>query len=187
MRRTKRYPVEGANSLWHVYKTVSFWKVVKNFIVIQLGRYTPFLSMKNWMYRKLLRMKVGEKTSFALMVMPDVMFPEKISVGRNSVIGYNTTILAHEYLIKEYRLGEVKIGDEVMIGANSTILPGVEIGDGAIVSAGTLVHKDVPAGSFVGGNPMRIIYTKEEMDKRREADEFFQRKEIEQKDNDSIS
>ncbi|MFE5278835.1 acetyltransferase, partial [Bacillus cereus] len=36
MRKTTRYPVEGANSLWHVYKTVPFWKVVKNFIVIQL-------------------------------------------------------------------------------------------------------------------------------------------------------
>jgi acetyltransferase-like isoleucine patch superfamily enzyme len=157
MRNTTRYPVEGANSLWQVYKTVSFWKVVKNFIVIQIARYTPFLGVKNWLYRTFLRMKVGEKTSFALMVVPDVMFPEKITVGRNTIIGYNTTILAHEYLIKEYRLGPVVIGDEVMIGANSTILPGVTIGDGAVVAAGTLVHKDVPPGAFVGGNPMRVI------------------------------
>ncbi|GAB6257349.1 MULTISPECIES: DapH/DapD/GlmU-related protein [Peribacillus] len=163
MRRTSRYQVEGANSLWHVYKTVPFWKVVKNFVVIQLARYTPFLGMKNWLYRTFLHMKVGKHTSFALMVMPDVMFPEKISVGRNTVIGYNTTILAHEYLIQEYRLGDVVIGDEVLIGANSTILPGLSIGNGAIVSAGTLVHKDVPEGAFVGGNPMKIIYTKEEM------------------------
>ena len=166
MRNTTRYPVEGANSLWHVYKTVPFWKVVRNFIVIQLARYTPFLGMKNWLYRVFLGLKVGEQTSFALMVMLDVMFPEKISVGRNTVIGYNTTILAHEYLIKEYRLGPVVIGSEVMIGANSTILPGITIGDGAIVSAGTLVHKDVPPGAFVGGNPMRIIYTKEELAER---------------------
>ncbi len=101
-----------------------------------------------------------------LMVMPDIMFPEKISVGTNTIIGYNTTILAHEYLIHEYRIGTVLIGDEVMIGANTTILPGVKIGDGAVVSAGTLVHKDVPDGAFVGGNPMRIIYTKEEMQER---------------------
>jgi acetyltransferase-like isoleucine patch superfamily enzyme len=167
VRRTTRYPVSGANSLWHVYKTVPFWKVVKNFIVIQIARYTPFLSVKNWLYRTFLRMEIGEKTSFALMVMLDVMFPEKIKVGRNTVIGYNTTILAHEYLVDEYRLGEVIIGDEVMIGANTTILPGVVIGDRAIVSAGTLVHKDVPPGAFVGGNPMRIIYTKEEMEQRK--------------------
>ncbi|MBU8908652.1 acyltransferase [Desertibacillus haloalkaliphilus] len=169
MRKTKRHPVTEANSLWQIYKTVPFFKVVKNFIVIQLARYTPFIPVKNWLYRTFLRMKVGEQTAVALMVMMDVMFPEKISIGRNTIIGYNTTILAHEYLIKEYRLGEVKIGDEVMIGANTTILPGVTIGDGAIVSAGTLVHKDVPAGSFVGGNPMKVIYTKEEMAAREEA------------------
>jgi acetyltransferase-like isoleucine patch superfamily enzyme len=168
VRRTTRYPVSGANSLWHVYKTVPFWKVVRNFIVIQLARYMPFLAVKNWLYKTFLRMEVGEQASFALMVMLDVMFPEKISVGKNTVIGYNTTILAHEYLIKEYRLGDVKIGNEVLIGANSTILPGVVIGDGAIISAGTLVHKDVPAGAFVGGNPMQVIYTKEELVKREE-------------------
>ncbi|HDR4902463.1 TPA: acetyltransferase [Bacillus cereus] len=166
MRRTTRYPVLGENSLWNVYKTVSFWKVMKNFIIIQIARYTPFLSVKNWLYRTFLRMKVGKKTSFALMVMPDIMFPEKITVGDNSIIGYNTTLLAHEYLIREYRLGEIIIGNEVMIGANTTILPGVRIGDGAIVSAGTLVHKDVPGGAFVGGNPMRVIYTKEQMEAR---------------------
>jgi acetyltransferase-like isoleucine patch superfamily enzyme len=132
--------------------------------------------MKNWLYTTFLGLKVGEQTSFALMVMLDVMFPEKISVGRNTVIGYNTTILAHEYLIKEYRLGPVDIGSEVMIGANSTILPGISIGDGAIVSAGTLVHKDVPAGAFVGGNPMRIIYSKEDMDKRWAEDPIYGKK-----------
>ncbi|MBP3949988.1 acyltransferase [Bacillus suaedae] len=158
-RNTERYPVKTANSLWHIYQTVPFWKVVKNFIVIQISRYMPFLHVKNWLYRKLLRMNVGEETAVALMVMMDIMFPERITIGRNSIIGYNTTILAHEYLIEEYRLGDVIIGDNVMIGANTTILPGVTIGDGAVISAGTLVHKDVPAGTFVGGNPMQTIRT----------------------------
>jgi len=166
MRKTERYKVEDANSLWRIYKTVSFFKVMKSFIVIQIARYTPFLSVKNWLYRTFLKMKVGKQTSFALMVMPDTMFPERISVGDNTIIGYNTTILAHEYLIDEYRIGEVNIGSNVLIGANSTILPGVTIGDGAIVSAASLVHKDVPPGAFVGGNPMQLIYTKEEMEAR---------------------
>lgn len=176
MRKTNRYPVKDANSLWRIYRTVSFFKVMKNFIIIQLARYTPFLRVKNFLYRTFLRMKVGKQTSFALMVMPDIMFPEKINVGDNSVIGYNTTILAHEYLIEEYRIGEVHIGSHVLIGANTTILPGVTIGDGAIVSAATLVHKNVPAGSFVGGNPMKVIYTKEEMEARKKQDSFLQQK-----------
>src|SRR5699024_723563 len=86
----------------------------------------------------------------------------------NTIIGYNTTILAHEYLIEEYRLGEVRIGSNVLIGANTTILPGVTIGDGAIVSAAALINKDVPAGAFVGGNPAKVIYTKEEMEQRKQ-------------------
>ncbi|GGK07064.1 acetyltransferase [Lentibacillus kapialis] len=167
MRKTNRYSVDHTNSLWQIYNTVPFWKVMKNFVVIQMGRYTPFLSVKNWLYRTFLRMEVGKKTAFALMVMPDTMFPEKITVGSNSIVGYNTTILAHEYLIKEYRIGQVMIGNDVMIGANSTILPGITIGDGAIISSATLVNRDVPPGALVGGNPMQVIYTKEEMEKRR--------------------
>lgn len=172
-RKTERYAVKGSNSLWQLYRTVSFFKVMKCFIVIQLGRFTPSLRVKNFLYRNFLGMKLGKQTSLALMVMPDTMFPERITIGDNSVIGFNTTILAHEYLIEEYRLGDVVIGSNVMVGANSTILPGVTIGDGAIVSAMTLVHRDVPAGCLAGGNPMQIIYTKEQMQERRRQDAFF--------------
>lgn len=157
MRNVDRYPVEGANALWQIYHTVSRWKGMKNFIWIQISRYSPFLLFKNWIYRRMLGMKVGKNTAFGLMVMVDVFFPEKITIGDNSIVGYNTTILAHEYLIKEYRLGEVHIGSNVLIGANCTILPGVTIGDGAVVGAGTVVHKNVAAGSFVAGNPLRVI------------------------------
>ena len=137
---------------------------MKNFIIIQIARYTPFLSVKNWLYRTFT--DESRKNIICAYGNADIMFPEKITVGENSIIGYNTTLLAHEYLIREYRLGEIVIGNEVMIGANVTILPGVKIGDGATVSAGTLVHRDVPSGAFVGGNPMRIIYTKEQMTAR---------------------
>lgn len=157
MRKVERYPVEGPNSLWQVYRTVSRAKAVKNFILIQICRYCPSLPLKNWIYRHGLGLKVGEHTAFALMVMVDVFFPERIEVGNNSIIGYNTTILTHEYLIHEYRLGTVKIGNSVMIGANTTILPGVTIGDHAVVAAGSVVHKNVPPHAFVGGNPLQEI------------------------------
>lgn len=157
MRKTTRYPTEGNNSLRQIYRTVSPWKGIRNFIFIQVARYCPMLGLKNVIYRRVLGMEVGPDAAFALMVMVDVFFPEKIHVGANTIIGYNSTILAHEYLIDEYRLGDVYIGSCVMIGANATILPGVTIGDRAVVAAGTVVHKDVEAGSFVAGNPMQVI------------------------------
>jgi acetyltransferase-like isoleucine patch superfamily enzyme len=153
----ERYPVDGPNALWQVYRTVPGWKAVRNFIFIQLARYCPVLPVKNWIYRHVLGMKVGEHTAFALMVMVDVFFPERITIGDNSIIGYNSTLLTHEYLIKEYRLGNITIGSNVMIGANVTVLPGVTIGDYAVVGAGAVVHRDVPAYAKVGGNPLRDL------------------------------
>jgi acetyltransferase-like isoleucine patch superfamily enzyme len=149
--------VEGPNALWQMYRTISRFKAVRNFVFIQLARYCPSLPVKNWIYRRILGMKVGRHTAFALMVMVDVFFPERISIGDNSIIGYNSTLLTHEYLIKEYRLGDIRIGSGVMIGANVTILPGVTIGDGAVVAAGSVVHKDIAPGARVGGNPLREL------------------------------
>ncbi|TCS95688.1 acyltransferase [Hazenella coriacea] len=157
MRRTERTPVKGSNSLWQVYRTVSFWKVFRNTVVILLARYTPWMGVKNWLYRTFLGMQVGEQTAVAFQVMMDILFPERIRIGHNTIIGYNTTILAHEYLVDEYRVGDVNIGDHVLIGANCTILPGVTIGDHAVVGAGSVVIKDVAPYTFVAGNPMRVI------------------------------
>ncbi|NKI23628.1 DapH/DapD/GlmU-related protein [Paenibacillus dendritiformis] len=157
VRDLERHPVEGPNSLWQIYRSVSPWKGVWNFIWVQFARYCPSVRLKRWVYVHLLKMKVGRHTAFGLMAMVDVFFPEYIEVGENTIIGYNTTLLAHEYLTKEYRLGKVCIGSHVMIGANSTILAGVTIGDHAVIAAGTVVHKDVLPGQMVAGNPMRVI------------------------------
>jgi len=51
----------------------------------------------------------------------------------------------------------VVIGDDVWIGSRVTILPGVHIGEGAIIGASSVVTKDVPAYSIVGGNPAKVI------------------------------
>lgn len=53
--------------------------------------------------------------------------------------------------------GHVVIGNNVWIGDKATILPGVTIGDGAVIAANAVVTKDVPAYSVVGGNPAKVI------------------------------
>lgn len=140
--------------LWH--QTVSPLKVLRNGLLILLARHSPSLALKRWLYR-MIGMKVGQQVSFAWQVTPDLFFPELIEVGDNSIIGYNTTLLVHEYLLHEWRTGPVWIGANVTIGANCTILPGVVIGDGATISAMSLVNKDVPPGAKVGGVPIQPL------------------------------
>lgn len=152
-RALERVKTTGKNSLRHVWKYRNPLKVVFNFLIIYSAKYVPSMEMKNDLLR-LTGMKVGKNASIGLAAMFDIFYPELIEVGENSIIGYNATILAHEYLIGEFRTGKVRIGKDVMLGANATVLAGTVIGDGTTVSAATLVDRDIPAKSFAKGNPM---------------------------------
>lgn len=128
-----------------------------NFLVLSFCRYLPWLGLKNWLYRRLLNVQIGRNVSVGLMAMFDIFFPQLISIGENSIIGYNATVLTHEFLVREYRKGRVEIGRGVVIGNSTVILPGVSIGDGAVVGACSLVNKDIPAGVLAAGVPARVI------------------------------
>lgn len=144
------------NALWYWRREVGFLKVVRNYVLMALARVSPSFRIKNFLYRRM-GMTVGRHTSVGLEATMDVFFPEMITLGDDAVVGYNTTILCHEFLVEEYRIGPVVVGERASIGANVTILPGVTIGDGAIVSAHSLVNRDVPAGAFYGGVPAREL------------------------------
>lgn len=154
LQRTPAPDARNSLALWH--RTVSPLKVVRNGLLIMAARHSPSLALKRLLYRAM-GMTVGRHVSFAWQVTPDLFFPELIQVGDNSIIGYNTTILAHEYLLDEWRIGPVWIGANVTIGANCTILPGVVIGDNAMISAMSLINKDVSPGARVGGVPIRPL------------------------------
>ncbi len=68
----------------------------------------------------------------------------------------------------------VAIGDFVWCGANVTILPGVTVGEGAVIGAGSVVVKDVPRCAIVGGNPARVLNYRdiEHFDRLKAAGEF---------------
>ena len=144
MRRLTIINTQSMNPLWRIYQFVRFSKVLKNTVIIEISRFIPFLNVKRYIYIHFLKMSIGERTAFSYKVMPDIFHPQLISIGSNTVIGYNTTILTHEILVNEYRYGRVDIGSHTLIGANVTILPGVKIGHNVIIKAGTIVSKDVP-------------------------------------------
>jgi serine acetyltransferase len=64
--------------------------------------------------------------------------------------------------------GDITVENDVWIGANSTIMSGIKIGNGAIVAAGSTVTKDVPSYAIVAGNPAKVVkyrFTEEQIEK----------------------
>lgn len=93
---------------------------------------------------------------------------KKIRIGRNCLIAANCQIIdgnGHDLSFPEVEnrintMGdarEIIIGDNVWIGANSIILPGVKIGDGSVIAAGSVVSKDIPEMVIAGGNPATVL------------------------------
>jgi len=83
-----------------------------------------------------------------------------LRVGNNVFIGPNATFCNDKYPKsgnREYECLQTIIEDDVSIGANATILPGVKLGRGAVIGAGSVVTKDVPQGVTVIGNPAKEI------------------------------
>lgn len=90
----------------------------------------------------------------------------EIHIGKNCMLAPRVCIFtaAHPLDPAErasgYEFGRpVTIGDDVWIGGAAVVLPGVTIGDGAVVAAGSVVTKDVPPRTVVGGNPARVLKT----------------------------
>jgi maltose O-acetyltransferase len=87
-----------------------------------------------------------------------------ISIGDEVSIGHHVILITTEHEIgpAHYRCGHmthrpITIGNGCWIGARATILPGVTVGDGSIVSAGAVVFQDVPPNKMVAGNPARPV------------------------------
>tara|TARA_B100001250_G_scaffold403414_1_gene417925 strand:- start:512 stop:814 length:303 start_codon:yes stop_codon:yes gene_type:complete len=97
------------------------------------------------------------------MVSIDNVYPEKVIIHEGATVVLGSVILSHDNAQhkttnSKKNIQEVRIGMNSFIGANSIILPGVKIGEGAIVSAGSVVNNDVPDYAVVGGNPAVILY-----------------------------
>ena len=77
---------------------------------------------------------------------------DMIGVMVNKIDGFK-----QKYGRMKYYIGSIEVYENVMIGADSTIMYDVKIGPNAIVAAGSVVTKDVPEGTIVGGNPAKVI------------------------------
>lgn len=93
-----------------------------------------------------------------------------IEIGDNVTFSIRVTVLAHDASSKKVigytRIGKVKIGNNVFVGANATILPNVCIGDNVIIGANSVVTKSIPDNYIVAGNPARIISAVDDFKKK---------------------
>lgn len=100
----------------------------------------------------------------------DSNWPWLISVGDNVTLATGVKLLAHDASTAKTgahtKIGIVRIGNNVFIGANSIVLCNTRIGDNVIIGAGSVVTHDVPSNSVVAGNPARYVCSFEEFQKK---------------------
>ena len=96
--------------------------------------------------------RIADNVWIGLYVSIDDLHPSALSIGENCTIGLRTSILTHSYWgpRRPESNGKVVIEDDVYIGPHCVILPNVRIGRGAVVSAGSVVTRNVPAHTFWG-------------------------------------
>ena len=144
------------NNKYHTPEEVRelFAKLTQNDVPETFGMFPPFYTDCG------INIKVGEN----VFINSCCRFQDQggIEIGDGSLIGHNTTIatLNHDFNpTKRQNLtpSPVKIGKNVWIGSDCTILPGVSIGDGAIIGAGSVVTKSIPRTAIAVGNPARGI------------------------------
>ncbi|WP_281024514.1 acyltransferase [Rhizobium sp. CCGE531] len=90
-----------------------------------------------------------------------VVASQAIDIGRNCMIGDNAAIHdSHYHAVDEgdeISIAPIRIGNNVWIGRNALIFPGVQIGDHSVIGAGSIVTRSIPSHSVAAGNPARVI------------------------------
>ena len=145
-------------------RRVIWWKVV-NFTA--------------WKYRSFYKMDIGRGVIISNTAHLDKSInPKGIHIGNNTWILRNALILAHDYcrgtnwVAKKY---DTYIGNNCVIGVNSLILPGINIGDHCVIAAGSVVTKDVPSHCLVAGNPAKVQKTGIEVGNNGQIQNYGQR------------
>jgi acetyltransferase-like isoleucine patch superfamily enzyme len=111
-------------------------------------------SLRPWLQR-LRGVVIGSNVWISQLVYIDEIHPSDVTIGDNCIIGLRTSIISHFYSgpRRPTNNGKVVIEKDVFIGPHCVILPNVRICEGAVIRAGTVVSRNVPAHTFWGPPP----------------------------------
>jgi len=132
---------------------------ISNFFLYLFARTTAWPRARSFFFRKLTGAKIGKNCFIGQWTTFDPILPDLIELEEDCGVGNGSTILTHSYIgvgRMTFAFGPVKICRYVRVGAHCVILPGVTIGEGAFVAAGSVVAEDVPPYAFVAGAPAKI-------------------------------
>jgi len=107
----------------------------------------------NWMCQCHENLKLGKNTDIGAFTYINARYG--VELGEEAQVGSHCSIYSESTI--DDKTGKVVIGRDARIGAHSVIMPGVTIGDGAIVAACSFVNKDVPEGAVYGGVPAKPL------------------------------
>lgn len=127
---------------YHLGSTEIFkWVFVNAFFMAVKVAFMDFILLTPYcpLFYRLMGAKIGKNVLINSKNVADLSLLE---IGDSSVIGGNATIIAHTFEQSGLKLKKVRIGKNVIVGLNSVIFPGVEIGDHAVIAAGAIVPKD---------------------------------------------
>jgi acetyltransferase-like isoleucine patch superfamily enzyme len=116
------------------------------------------LSLRPWLQR-LRGVVIGRNVWIGQLVYIDEIHPSDVTIGDNCSIGLRTSIISHFYTgpRRPTGNGKVVIEKDVFIGPHCVILPNVRIGEGAVIRAGSVVSRNVPAHTFWGSPAAEVV------------------------------
>ena len=106
-------------------------------------------------YTKLYGMDFGKCVNISLKARLDKTNPKGIHIGDYTAVTNGAAVLTHDFVHREWK--ETRIGSNCFIWFNAVILPGVTVGDGCIISANSVVVRDIPPHSVAMGNPAKVV------------------------------
>lgn len=127
---------------------------IRNKIFGFLAQYSMSNTLRLRFY-KCMGVKIGSNVFIGKYSLIDDTFPELINIEDNANISFGVTIVAHD--ASKAKTKRVLVRRGAYIGTRAIILPGVAIGESAVVGAGSVVTKDVEAGTTVAGVPAKKL------------------------------